>query len=130
MAGAYPVRVGTPCGPRIETAVHSPSDSSAVAFLKATLSSGTGPGTIPRWAAPPAIRPPTAPPSASATPASADEPKITSLQLDALAAADCREVVIETASTRTDRPKLRQALAMLKPGDTLVIYKPDRVARS
>ncbi len=73
---------------------------------------------------------PTATPSASATPASADEPKITSLQLDALAAADCREVVIETASTRTDRPKLRQALAMLKPGDTLVIYKPDRVARS
>ncbi len=52
------------------------------------------------------------------------------LQLDALAAADCREVVIETASTRTDRPKLRQALAVLKPGDTLVIYKPDRVARS
>ncbi len=27
MAGAYPVRVATPCGPRIETAVHSPSDS-------------------------------------------------------------------------------------------------------
>ena len=52
------------------------------------------------------------------------------LQLDALAGADCREVVIETASTRTDRPKLRQALAVLKPGDTLVIYKPDRVARS
>ncbi len=52
------------------------------------------------------------------------------LQLDALAAADCREVVIETASTRTDRPQLRQALAVLKPGDTLVIYQPDRVARS
>ncbi len=52
------------------------------------------------------------------------------LQLDALAAADCRDIVIETASTRTDRPQLRQALAVLKPGDTLVIYKPDRVARS
>jgi len=52
------------------------------------------------------------------------------LQLDALADADCRDIVIETASTRTDRPKLRQALAVLKPGDTLVIYKPDRVARS
>jgi len=52
------------------------------------------------------------------------------LQLDALAAADCRDIVIETASTRTNRPKLRQALAVLKPGDTLVIYKPDRVARS
>ncbi|MFI5541780.1 recombinase family protein [Nocardia sp. NPDC051900] len=52
------------------------------------------------------------------------------LQLDALAGADCREVVVETASTRGDRPQLRKTLATLKPGDTLVIYKPDRVARS
>lgn len=51
-------------------------------------------------------------------------------QLDALATADCREVIIETASTRGDRPRLRAALAALRPGDTLVIYKPDRVARS
>jgi len=94
------------------------------------LSSGTASGTIPGWAAPPAIRPPTATPSASATPASADEPKTTSCSWTPQTAADCREVVIETASTRTDRPKLRQALAVLKPGDTLVIYKPDRVARS
>jgi hypothetical protein len=48
-------------------------------------------------------------------------------QLDALAAANCREVIVETASTRAARPKLA---ATLKPGDTLVIYKPDRVARS
>ncbi|MEV6258629.1 recombinase family protein [Nocardia sp. NPDC051911] len=52
------------------------------------------------------------------------------LQLDTLAGADCREVVVETASTRGDRPQLRKTLATLKPGDTLVIYKPDRVARS
>jgi DNA invertase Pin-like site-specific DNA recombinase len=52
------------------------------------------------------------------------------LQLDALAAAGCREVVVETASTRGERPKLRATLEALKPGDTLVIYKPDRVARS
>jgi DNA invertase Pin-like site-specific DNA recombinase len=51
-------------------------------------------------------------------------------QLDALAAAYCREVVVETASTRGERPKLLAAMDMLKPGDTLVIYKPDRVARS
>ena len=51
-------------------------------------------------------------------------------QLDALAAAHCREVVVETASTRRDRPKLRATLSQLHPGDTLVIYKPDRVARS
>jgi len=51
-------------------------------------------------------------------------------QLDALTAAHCREVVVETASTRGERPKLLAAMDMLKPGDTLVIYKPDRVARS
>jgi DNA invertase Pin-like site-specific DNA recombinase len=51
-------------------------------------------------------------------------------QLDALAAAHCREIVIETASSRDARPKLAGTLAGLHPGDTLVIYKPDRVARS
>jgi DNA invertase Pin-like site-specific DNA recombinase len=52
------------------------------------------------------------------------------MQLDALADADCREVIVETASTRGGRPKLRAVLDALKPGDTLVIYKPDRIARS
>ena len=51
-------------------------------------------------------------------------------QLDALAAAHCREIITETASTRGDRPRLREALGKLQAGDTLVIYKPDRVARS
>jgi DNA invertase Pin-like site-specific DNA recombinase/DNA-binding CsgD family transcriptional regulator len=51
-------------------------------------------------------------------------------QLGALAAAHCREVVIETSSTRDARPKLHATLAALHAGDTLVIYKPDRVARS
>ena len=51
-------------------------------------------------------------------------------QLDALAAAHCREIITETASTRGDRPRLREALSQLQAGDTLVIYKPDRVARS
>jgi DNA invertase Pin-like site-specific DNA recombinase/DNA-binding CsgD family transcriptional regulator len=51
-------------------------------------------------------------------------------QLDALAAAHCREVVAATASTRDAQPKLHATLAALRPGDTLVIYKPDRVARS
>jgi hypothetical protein len=37
---------------------------------------------------------------------------------------------VETASTRKDRPKLRATLDRLQPGDTLMIYKPDRVARS
>ncbi|GAA3515306.1 recombinase family protein [Streptosporangium album] len=52
------------------------------------------------------------------------------LQLDALAEAHCREVVTETASTRTERPKLAGLLERMHAGDTLVIYKPDRVARS
>ena len=51
-------------------------------------------------------------------------------QLDALAAAHCRQILTETASTRTERPQLRRALEMLRTGDTLVIYKPDRIARS
>jgi len=37
---------------------------------------------------------------------------------------------VETASSRDARSKLASALAMLHAGDTLVIYKPDRVARS
>jgi DNA invertase Pin-like site-specific DNA recombinase len=40
-------------------------------------------------------------------------------QLDALAAAHCREIITETASTRGDRPRLRQALSQLQAGDTL-----------
>jgi DNA invertase Pin-like site-specific DNA recombinase len=51
-------------------------------------------------------------------------------QLDALAAACCREVVVETASTRGARPELYAVIGRLQPGDTLVVYKPDRVARS
>jgi DNA invertase Pin-like site-specific DNA recombinase len=52
------------------------------------------------------------------------------LQLDALATANCREVIVETASTRGARPRLTAALHALRPGDTLVVYKPDRIARS
>ena len=40
------------------------------------------------------------------------------MQLDALAAADCREVIVETASTRRARPRLTAALRALRPGDT------------
>ncbi|MEV4183790.1 recombinase family protein [Streptosporangium canum] len=51
-------------------------------------------------------------------------------QMEALAGAHCREVVEETVSTRKDRPKLTATIERMKAGDTLVIYKPDRVARS
>ncbi|MEV0391240.1 recombinase family protein [Nonomuraea sp. NPDC050643] len=52
-------------------------------------------------------------------------------QLELLGGADCREIVEETISTRrAERPKLTTALDGMKPGDTLVITKPDRLARS
>ncbi|MGH3427355.1 MAG: recombinase family protein [Mycobacteriales bacterium] len=41
------------------------------------------------------------------------------LQLDALAVAGCREVVVETASTRGERPKLRATLNALKANGTV-----------
>ena len=54
-----------------------------------------------------------------------------SLQLDALNQAYCDAVFKETASgSLKDRPELRKAIASLKTGDTLVVWKLDRLARS
>lgn len=53
------------------------------------------------------------------------------LQLDALRAAGCERVVIETASgTRTDRPELAKLLEMARPGDQICVYRLDRLGRS
>ena len=53
------------------------------------------------------------------------------LQLDALKQVGCRRVFEETASGATRaRPQLQQALEFLQPGDTLVVWKLDRLARS
>ena len=53
------------------------------------------------------------------------------LQVDALIAAGCYRVFTETASgARTDRPTLTQLLDQLRPGDTLVVWKLDRLGRS
>ena len=53
------------------------------------------------------------------------------LQVDALTAAGCYRVLTETASgARTDRPVLEQVLDQLRPGDTLVVWKLDRLGRS
>ncbi|GAT71249.1 DNA-invertase from lambdoid prophage e14 [Planomonospora sphaerica] len=52
------------------------------------------------------------------------------LQMDALEAGHCREIVEETVSTRRERPKPAATINRMQPGDTLVIYKPDRIARS
>jgi DNA invertase Pin-like site-specific DNA recombinase len=53
------------------------------------------------------------------------------LQVDALKAAGCYRVFTETASgARADRPTLAQVLDQLRPGDTLVVWKLDRLGRS
>jgi DNA invertase Pin-like site-specific DNA recombinase len=53
------------------------------------------------------------------------------LQVDALTAAGCYRVFTETASgARTNRPTLEQLLDQLRPGDTLVVWKLDRLGRS
>ncbi|HEY1001069.1 MAG TPA: recombinase family protein [Streptosporangiaceae bacterium] len=55
------------------------------------------------------------------------------LQQDALTAAGCARIYIEKISTRkaaTDRPGLVAALDYLRAGDTLVVWKLDRLGRS
>jgi DNA invertase Pin-like site-specific DNA recombinase len=55
----------------------------------------------------------------------------TNLQLDALAKAGCARVFSESASgAQRDRPELARALDTMRPGDTLVVWKLDRLARS
>jgi len=53
------------------------------------------------------------------------------LQLDALNSAGCWRVFTDHASgSREDRPELAAALDSLRPGDTLVVWRLDRLGRS
>ena len=53
------------------------------------------------------------------------------LQLDALRAAGCTKVYEEKASgAQRERPELKAALGYMRQGDTLVVWKLDRLARS
>lgn len=54
----------------------------------------------------------------------------THLQLDALRAAGVSAVYQEKTSSVGMRPELQRCLAQLRPGDVLVVYKIDRIARS
>jgi DNA invertase Pin-like site-specific DNA recombinase len=53
------------------------------------------------------------------------------LQQDALREAGCQKIFIEQISGAvTDRPALREALEYARSGDTLIVWKLDRLARS
>jgi DNA invertase Pin-like site-specific DNA recombinase len=53
------------------------------------------------------------------------------MQDDALRAAGCEKLFLETISSgRKDRPQLAAALDYVRPGDTLVVWRLDRLARS
>jgi DNA invertase Pin-like site-specific DNA recombinase len=53
------------------------------------------------------------------------------LQLDALNAAGCERVFVETASgAQRDRPELKAALGYIRSGDVLTVWKLDRLGRS
>jgi len=53
------------------------------------------------------------------------------LQVDALIKADCQKIFDDKISgSRSERPGLAKALEMLRDGDTLVVWKLDRLGRS
>src|SRR5437763_14594972 len=53
------------------------------------------------------------------------------LQTDALTSAGCERIFTEKASgAQRERPELKAALDYLRAGDTLVVWKLDRLARS
>src|SRR5215470_9295636 len=53
------------------------------------------------------------------------------LQLDALQAAGCERTFSDrTTGARADRPGLREALAFVREGDLIVVWKLDRLSRS
>ena len=53
------------------------------------------------------------------------------LQLDALKAAGCEKLFVEKASgAQRERPQLAAAIDYMRGGDTLVVWKLDRLARS
>ena len=53
------------------------------------------------------------------------------LQQDALEKIGCTKIFTDTASgAQRERPGLEKALSFLRPGDTLVVWRLDRLGRS
>jgi DNA invertase Pin-like site-specific DNA recombinase len=53
------------------------------------------------------------------------------MQIDALKQAGCERLYVEKASgAHRDRPELKAALEYMRPGDTLVVWRLSRLARS
>ena len=53
------------------------------------------------------------------------------LQIEALTQANCKKIFDDKISgSRNERPGLAKALEMLREGDTLVVWKLDRLGRS
>ncbi|MGJ8678295.1 MAG: recombinase family protein [Akkermansiaceae bacterium] len=53
------------------------------------------------------------------------------LQIDALKSAGCERIYVDTVSgAKSDRPELEQLKSILRKGDTLVVWRLDRLGRS
>jgi len=53
------------------------------------------------------------------------------LQIDALKAAGCERIYVDTVSgTKSERPELEKAKEQLRAGDSLVVWRLDRLGRS
>ncbi len=59
------------------------------------------------------------------------EDQNTDLQIDALKKADCQEIFQEKVSGKSkDRPELETCLRVLREGDSLIVWRLDRLGRS
>ena len=52
------------------------------------------------------------------------------MQIAALEKSDCDRIFVEKVSGVKERPELQAALKYMRAGDTLIVYKFDRIGRS